>query len=322
MSTYAIGDIHGCLSALKAIFNHARINEDDTVVFMGDYVDRGPDSKGVLNWLIENKYLYNGKELNDDWDINLYEYGARWYDPAIGRWTSVDPLADIAPSWTPYRYAFDNPLIFIDPDGMFEDKDAAKQYAKDNGIKTGFLRRNKIKEQKDGTYAIENEKEKTSISDYGGDLGIMTATMVSPYDVMSTEIEQGGIFSNDALILHFRDGSQSEAIEPVTGTVPTPGKGGFKGLKLLKKFKFLKGSKAPTLPKLDSTGKVHGKLPKAKDLGKYSKEELQILRQELKASVQQRIKVTSRLGRDKAHGQRQGNEQNLIQAIDKYLSGS
>ena len=71
MSTYAIGDIHGCLSALKAIFNHARINEDDTVVFMGDYVDRGPDSKGVLDWLIENKYLYNFKFLLGNHEIMM-----------------------------------------------------------------------------------------------------------------------------------------------------------------------------------------------------------------------------------------------------------
>ncbi|MCB2092683.1 MAG: type IV secretion protein Rhs, partial [Alphaproteobacteria bacterium] len=39
----------------------------------------------------ENRYLYNGKELNGDYGANLYEYGARWYDPAVGRFTGVDP---------------------------------------------------------------------------------------------------------------------------------------------------------------------------------------------------------------------------------------
>jgi len=77
---------------------------------------------------------------------------------------------------------------------------------------------------------------------------------------------------------------------------------------------------ADALPALDATGKVHGTLPKIKDLGRYSKEELEILYQELKQSVQQRIKVTSRLGRDRAHGQRQGAEQDLIKAIEKYLN--
>ena len=79
-----------------------------------------------------------------------------------------------------------------------------------------------------------------------------------------------------------------------------------------------KGSK-PALPALDATGKVHGTLPKAKDLGRYSKEELQLLHRELNQSVRQRIKVTSRLGRDRAHGQRQGAEQDLIKAIEKHL---
>jgi hypothetical protein len=77
---------------------------------------------------------------------------------------------------------------------------------------------------------------------------------------------------------------------------------------------------ADALTALDATGKVHGTLPKIKDLGRYSKEELEILYQELKQSVQQRIKVTSRLGRDRGHGQRQGAEQDLIKAIEKYLN--
>jgi len=52
----------------------------------------------------------------------------------------------------------------------------------------------------------------------------------------------------------------------------------------------------------------------------FSKDELKILVQELKLSVQQRIKVTSRLGRDLTHGERQGAEQNLIKQIEKYLN--
>ena len=58
-SIYAIGDIHGCLKALKSIFKNKIIKKNDTVVFLGDYIDRGPDSKGVINWLIKNKENYN-----------------------------------------------------------------------------------------------------------------------------------------------------------------------------------------------------------------------------------------------------------------------
>ena len=57
MSTYAIGDIHGCLKELRGIVETLRSKEDfqpdDTLVFVGDYVDRGPDSKGVIDYLTE-----------------------------------------------------------------------------------------------------------------------------------------------------------------------------------------------------------------------------------------------------------------------------
>jgi serine/threonine protein phosphatase 1 len=51
--TLAIGDIHGCLTALDTLLGFVQPQPDDQLVFLGDYVDRGPDSKGVLNRLIE-----------------------------------------------------------------------------------------------------------------------------------------------------------------------------------------------------------------------------------------------------------------------------
>ena len=64
-----------------------------------------------------NKYQYNGKELNDEFGLHWNDYGARWYDPAVARWWSTDPLAVKYPSLSSYVYVANNPLIFIDPDG-------------------------------------------------------------------------------------------------------------------------------------------------------------------------------------------------------------
>lgn len=70
---------------------------------------------------------------------------------------------------------------------------------------------------------------------------------------------------------------------------------------------------------LDATGKVHGKLPDVKDLGRYDVDELARLRHDLTQSVQKRIEVTVQKGSDFGHGERLATEQQLIKSIEKHL---
>lgn len=127
-----------------------------------------------------------------DENTALYYYGARYYDPRISLWHGVDPLAEDAPDWTPYRYGFNNPINYMDPDGMFETEADAKQYANDNGIKTNWFSRtfgsgSKITQNKEGHWSIDNKKtsifqDKTLANEANPD-GIFTASLITDYKI-------------------------------------------------------------------------------------------------------------------------------------------
>ena len=93
---------------------------DPIVIQESHYYPFGGKLQGISPRIEEPEvtYQYNGKELTDEFGLNWTDYGARWLDVELGRWWSVDPLAEKYYGWSGYNYVTGNPLLFIDPNGM------------------------------------------------------------------------------------------------------------------------------------------------------------------------------------------------------------
>ncbi|MCX6221336.1 MAG: RHS repeat-associated core domain-containing protein [Bacteroidia bacterium] len=85
------------------------------------YKDYYPFGMEMAKWYVNDasatKYLYNGKELQDELGLRWYDYGARFYDPSIGRFHTLDPKAEAYSFQSPFAYAANNPIKFVDVNG-------------------------------------------------------------------------------------------------------------------------------------------------------------------------------------------------------------
>jgi len=105
-----------------------RVDENGIVAGYDDYYPFGMVMNGRSGSTgSEEDYKFTGKER--DTETGLDYFGARYYDSKIGRWMSVDPLADKYPGWSPYNYVSNNPLRLVDKDGREGDDYTAAMYA-------------------------------------------------------------------------------------------------------------------------------------------------------------------------------------------------
>lgn len=95
-------------------------------------------------------FKYNGKELQKDEELDWYDFGARMYDAALGRWHAIDPMAEKYASWSPYQYVMNNPMKFIDPDGRditYHTSDPTPKGYADPQVMQKYLRQTKVGKQ-------------------------------------------------------------------------------------------------------------------------------------------------------------------------------
>ena len=187
--------------------------------------------------LLDNRMKFNGKEVQTTGNLGLLDYGARMYDPAIGRWTAQNPLSEKYYSFSAYNYCVKNPVMFVDPDGRAADRwmiDRDGQLNKeinDNNYDEFFIQDSegnytnvatlgKIK-TKEGVVLVEFPSEGDGFSRYGdkdvgGDHYLQPSAAAALFGAINI-IKN----SDNSIIVQFGDMSAQDGGEP--GTAHTGG---------------------------------------------------------------------------------------------------
>jgi RHS repeat-associated protein len=107
-------------SGQEVFFDDITIRKDPALIVQENHYDPwGMNLVGIEKLgKPDHKFQYNGKEKQEELGLHWNDYGARFYDSQLGRWHAVDPMAERSRGYSPYNYGLNNPLRFIDPDGM------------------------------------------------------------------------------------------------------------------------------------------------------------------------------------------------------------
>ena len=99
---------------------------------------------------------FNGQSWETDLGINITAMDYRQYDNALGRFNSIDLLSEFAPMYSPYRFAFNNPVYWSDPSGLFETRKEAREYRREHDLK------GRIQRDGNGGYSINDKSNNIS----------------------------------------------------------------------------------------------------------------------------------------------------------------
>ena len=162
--------------------------------------------------LSENKYLYNGKELQDESldgvSLGLYDYGARFYDPQIGRFTTPDPFAETRNWVNPYNYVQNNPLNRIDPTGTFDI-----EFEDDYGLnKHGDIKLLRKTDDKTDNLIVLNDKGAETDKSIEVEKGILN-NMVNTEDSRGINYDFMKVSNNETATKLFEFASENSQVE-------------------------------------------------------------------------------------------------------------
>jgi RHS repeat-associated protein len=155
--------------------------------------------------------------LQDELGLNVYDYQARIYDPAAPHFWQIDPLAEKMRRWSPYSYAYDNPIIFTDPDGMAPFTDLFNLKGKkigtdgvNNGVKMVVTDKKEAKQiaKTEGNIDLNNVKSGVTLPS--------DAVLKESLNVLDRHIKGGGLKEESSIVM--KDGT---VLKGQTGPVPT-----------------------------------------------------------------------------------------------------